>query len=79
MVFDPRVLHTGSMIRGPKFAAFLAYGIENEHARTHFNYYHHQRKDLGYETLESELAGVLELYDLLPDLLKRSKVRNMAA
>lgn len=70
IVFDPRVLHTGSHIRGEKFGIFMAYGIENRHAREHFNYYHQTRPDLGYEPLEAELAGALELHNLLPQMLR---------
>src|SRR5262249_28276628 len=36
IIFDPRVLHTGSRFHGDKFSVFIAYGVENVHFRHHW-------------------------------------------
>ena len=64
IIFDPRVLHTGSKFHGEKFAIFVAYGVENSHFRNHWSYYRHLRKDLGYGTLDPELVDRLRRANL---------------
>ncbi len=60
VIFDPRTLHTGSDFRGTKYSFFIAYGIENQHFRNHYNYYRHLREDLGYGSLHPNLVKRLE-------------------
>src|SRR5262245_58414213 len=48
IIFDPRVLHTGSRFSGVKYSMFVAYGVENSHFRDHWQYYVKLRTDLGY-------------------------------
>jgi len=65
VIFDPRILHTGSKFHGVKYSMFLAYGIENSHFRHHWHYYLHVRTDLGYTGIEDGLATQLEAAGLL--------------
>lgn len=60
VLFDPRVIHTGSEFSGTKYSFFVAYGTENEHFKNHYRYYRHLRDDLGYQALHPELAERLE-------------------
>lgn len=92
IIFDPRVLHSGSYISGPKYSLFVAYGVENQHFYNHFNYYRRIRSELGYQALDPELVGILKrnslyqsempIYDYLPDawtppaLLKQALARR---
>src|SRR5262249_20315676 len=39
VIFDPRVLHTGSRTNGAKYSIFLAYGAPNSHSVDHAIYY----------------------------------------
>jgi hypothetical protein len=66
VIFDPRTVHTGSEFQGVKYSFFIAYGVENQHFRNHYNYYRHLRSDLGYRTLQ-------------PDLVERLKAANLYA
>lgn len=59
IIFDQRVLHTGSPIRGPKYAMFLSYGVENEHSRRHRRFYLFERPDLRYQDFPAELTAQL--------------------
>src|SRR5262249_14414830 len=38
VIFDPRILHTGSKFHGEKYSIFLAYGLENVHFHHHWHY-----------------------------------------
>ena len=57
VIFDPRILHSGSRISGLKYAMFLAFGVENLHFYNHHRYYRHHRSDLEYKPIPSELAA----------------------
>ena len=59
IVFDPRVLHAGSYIQGPKYSIFLAYGVPGPHFSRHAAYYRHVRSELGYQDLDPELVALL--------------------
>lgn len=48
VLFDPRLLHAGTPIDGPKYSFFLAYGQPNGHFHRHRAYYRHRRGDLAY-------------------------------
>lgn len=65
VLFDPRLLHSGTPIDGPKYSIFLAYGVPNAHFHRHRAYYRHLRPDLGYADLEPGLTGALEAAGLL--------------
>lgn len=65
VIFDPRVLHTGSKIDGRKYSLFVAYGVENGHFRDHWHYYVNMRRDLGYSGVSPELAERLRSANLL--------------
>lgn len=67
IIFDQRVLHTGSRIHGPKYAIFLSYGVENEHSRRHRRYYLFERPDLHYRDYSAELAERLQQSKLYLD------------
>src|SRR5262249_42474579 len=51
VLFDPRVLHTGSRTKGPKYSIFLAYGALNNHSIDHAIYYRFLRPELGYQPM----------------------------
>jgi ectoine hydroxylase-related dioxygenase (phytanoyl-CoA dioxygenase family) len=68
IVFDPRILHSGGAIRGPKFSAFLAYGVPSHHFARHLHYYRHVREDLGYRALDPDLVARLRQASLLADV-----------
>jgi hypothetical protein len=65
VIFDPRILHTGSRFHGQKYSIFLAYGIENTHFRNHWHYYLRLRIDLGYSKVPPALAEHLLAAGLL--------------
>ncbi|MCB0167704.1 MAG: phytanoyl-CoA dioxygenase family protein [Anaerolineae bacterium] len=67
IIFDPRTLHSGSYITGPKYSMFVAYGIENVHFYHHQNYYRHLRSELNYGDLAPELTQTLKAKGLYPD------------
>jgi hypothetical protein len=64
VIFDQRTLHTGNFVRGPKYAVFLSYGVDNSHSREHRRYYIENRKDLGYGDYPPDLAVKLKEADL---------------
>jgi hypothetical protein len=65
VIFDPRILHTGSRCRGPKYSIFVAYGRESAHFRRHWQYYVRLRRDLGYSDIPEALADRLRAAGLL--------------
>lgn len=60
VIFDPRVIHTGSDFEGTKYAAFIGYGVPNCHYHHHRHYYTHLRPDLGYQPLDPVLVARLQ-------------------
>jgi ectoine hydroxylase-related dioxygenase (phytanoyl-CoA dioxygenase family) len=56
ILFDPRILHAGSFIRGPKYSIFLAFGVPGAHFERHRHYYRVVRRELFYEELPEELS-----------------------
>ncbi len=60
IIFDPRTIHSGSAITGPKYSMFLAYGKENSHFYNHQNYYRNIRKELNYQDIAPELVQNLQ-------------------
>ena len=67
ILFDPRMLHTGSRFHGEKYSVFLAFGVPNSHFRNHWHYYLHLRTDLGYAPIPPALADRLRAANLLAD------------
>ncbi|MBI1227351.1 MAG: hypothetical protein GC192_19115 [Bacteroidetes bacterium] len=67
VIFDPRTVHTGSEFDGTKYSFFIAYGIDNQHFRNHYNYYRHLRTDLSYAPVPLELAQRLKAENLYAD------------
>jgi hypothetical protein len=65
ILFDPRILHAGSFISGPKYSLFLAYGVPGRHFARHQAYYRHVRPELRYEALHPELVARLRNAQLL--------------
>jgi ectoine hydroxylase-related dioxygenase (phytanoyl-CoA dioxygenase family) len=66
VIFDPRTLHSGSYISGPKYSLFVAYGLENKHFYNHQNYYRHIRTELNYQDLVPDLVQKLTAAGLCP-------------
>jgi hypothetical protein len=67
IIFDPRILHTGSKFHGVKYSIFVAYGIENQHFRNHWHYYRNLRTDLGYLDMSPALVSRLKDAGLLAE------------
>lgn len=64
IVFDPRILHSGSYIQGLKLSMFVGYGQENRHFADLQNYYRHVRTELGYEPFTAQLIDRLRSENL---------------
>lgn len=64
VIFNQRILHSGSHIHGPKYAIFLSYGADNHHSRNHRRYYIEKRSELGYGDYPQALAERLRQQDL---------------
>lgn len=64
VVFDPRLIHTGSEFEAEKYSIFAAYGIPNQHFFNHYTYYRHLRYDLGYKNFPKELVAELKKANL---------------
>lgn len=56
LIFDQRLMHAGGNLhsRYPKYAVFLAYGIDNHHSRNHRKFF------LGRPTYNSEIPSELK-------------------
>ena len=67
IIFDPRAIHSGSYIIGPKYSIFLGYGVENSHFSNHKNYYRHLRPELNYQEPDPELVAQLRAENLYPE------------
>ena len=74
LVFNQRLYHSASPIRGPKYAMYLSYSADNEHAQNHLRYYRFLRKDLNYGPIPPELAGRLRDHDLYMETPDPAKV-----
>ena len=68
IIFDPRAIHSGSYITGPKYSVFVAYGLENKHFFNHYNYYRNVRSELGYGEMDPEFIQLLRDKGLYPEL-----------
>ena len=56
IIFDQRCYHSASPIHGPKYAAYLSYSPDDEHASNHLCYYRNLRPDLNYGMPRAELV-----------------------
>jgi hypothetical protein len=66
LIFDTRILHTGSKPTGPKYSIYLVFGeAGNPLCKAHYDYIHLQRRDLGYEACPPELEKILAARQLL--------------
>ena len=70
VIFDPRILHTGSRTRGPKYSIFLAYGAPNSHSADHAVYYRFLRPELGYQRMHPDLVAQLEAAGLYQEVVR---------
>lgn len=64
IIFDPRILHSGSYIEALKLSMFVGYGVPSQHFADLQNYYRHVRPELGYEPFSDELIAFLRERDL---------------
>ena len=67
LIFDPRAIHSGSTIIGPKYSIFLGYGVENQHFSNHQNYYRYVRPELNYQDPPPQLVTQLQAENLYPE------------
>lgn len=67
VIFDPRILHSGSYITDPKYSMSLAFGRENVHFYNYLNYYRRVRPELKYTDMDPGLAHLLQIHNLLPE------------
>jgi hypothetical protein len=68
VIFDPRVLHTGSRTNRPKYSIFLAYGAPNSHSIDHSIYYRSLRPELGYQPMPHDLVAQLRTTGLYQEI-----------
>jgi hypothetical protein len=68
VIFDPRVLHTGSRTGGPKYSIFLAYGSPNSHYMDHAIYYRFLRPELDYRPMHPDLVTQLQAAGLYQEV-----------
>jgi len=76
LIFNQRLLHTGSHIHGPKYAIFLSYSPENHHAVNHRSYYLNERPELGYHDYHPALREKLSQAGLLLNESLRGKTSS---
>lgn len=67
IIFDPRILHSGSYIEALKLSMFVGYGVPSQHFADLQNYYRHMRGELGYGEFSDELITYLREHDLYAD------------
>lgn len=67
IIFDVRILHSGSYIHGPKLSMFLGYGVPGRHFADLRNYYRFVRPELGYGTIPEPLQDELRTKGLLAE------------
>jgi Phytanoyl-CoA dioxygenase (PhyH) len=68
VIFDPRVLHTGSRTSGPKYSIFLAYGAPDSHSIDHAVYYRFLRPELDYQPMHQDLIEQLRTAGLYQEI-----------
>ncbi len=60
LIFDTRLLHTGSSIIGPKYSIYLGYGEDGNKLSQRQVEYLHEREDLHYGECPTELISLLQ-------------------
>lgn len=76
IIFNQRLYHSASPIVGPKYAIYLSYSPENEHAQNHLRYYRYVRQDLRYGPLPPELAERLKKSNLFMDVPEPKEIEG---
>ncbi len=66
ILFDPRIIHTGTPRSGPRKILWWDYGLENAHTYDYCNYWERERKDMYYgkKPMNTELKELLIRNDL---------------
>ncbi len=67
VVFDPRVVHSGAPLEGPKNMISLSYGTENLHTIDAYFYGRFVRTEEGYTDWPDELVDELRARNLFPE------------
>lgn len=67
IIFDVRILHSGSYIHGPKLSMFVGYGVPGRHFADLRNYYRFVRPELGYGEIPPALQDRLRGQGLLAE------------
>jgi hypothetical protein len=65
IIFDPRLIHAGGNVTKRKFAAFVSFSVDNEHARKHKAYHFKAVQNNIDDRLRGELTRKLRDADLL--------------
>jgi hypothetical protein len=73
VIFDPRVIHTGSRSLGSKYSVFLAYGVPNNHYFDHATYYRFLRPELGYQPIPPMLVEQLKASGLYQEVVQTGR------
>lgn len=69
ILFDPRILHSGTATDGPKRSLFVAYGLPGSHFERHARYYRHGRPELHYGDPSPEFLALLRAHGVEPPRL----------
>lgn len=67
VIFNQRLLHSGSPIHGPKYSVYFSYGLDNVHSRNHVKYYFFTRSELNYRPPPASLEARLKEQNLYLD------------
>jgi ectoine hydroxylase-related dioxygenase (phytanoyl-CoA dioxygenase family) len=78
IIFNQRLFHSASPIIGPKYAMYLSYSTEDEHARNHLRYYRYLRKDLNYHAIPPALEDKLKELDLFMEVPEPKVIEGAA-
>jgi hypothetical protein len=73
VIFDPRVIHTGSRTLGRKYSVFLAFGVPNHHYFDHAIYYRFLRPELGYQPIPLALVAQLQAVGLYEEVARSDR------
>jgi hypothetical protein len=65
IIFDPRVYHRGTFIKGPKYSMFMGYGRPGRHFDRLTEYFNKKRTDLKYSEMPTDLKEKLKEKNLL--------------
>jgi len=65
VIFDSRLLHSGTKFNKPKYSIFFCYGIPNKHFTNYLDWYLYKRVDLKYKPLSQFVEDQLSSKNLL--------------